>query len=372
MTFLLIVVRGLWRRPVRTGLTLAGISIGIAAVVALVGISQGFEKGWTTGMEVRGTDIVINNMGATLVPTPFPAEARDRIAGLPQVEATSSLLVQIMGVEDAAMIIVSGREWGGYEWQNLKIVSGRMPNDATEPAVVLGLAAAEMLHKKVGDPIQIETEELTVVGIVDGGALVENGSVILALPVLQAITGNEGRINNIDVRVASGTTEAEIKILCQEINRLIPEAKAVPASGHIGQSQGFRFIKAMSWGTSLLAILVGILGVMNTMLMTVFERKQEICILLAIGWKRSRIVRMILWESALLGFLGGIIGVFFGVVGVKILEKLPAIRGLLEPDLSPILLATSVAIAVLVGVMSGLYPAWRSSRLNPSAALHGA
>ena len=60
----------------------------------------------------------------------------------------------------------------------------------------------------------------------------------------------------------------------------------------------------MSWGTSLLAVLVGVLGVMNTMLMTVFERTQEICVLLAIGWKRSRIVRMILCESALLGFLG--------------------------------------------------------------------
>ena len=67
-------------------------------------------------------------------------------------------------------------------------------------------------------------------------------------------------------------------------------------------------IRAMSWGTSLLAVLVGVLGVMNTMLMTVFERTQEICVLLAIGWRRGRIVRMILWESALLGLLGGIAG----------------------------------------------------------------
>ncbi len=372
MTFFLIAVRGLLRRPVRTSLTLAGISIGIAAVVALVGISQGFEKGWTTGMEVRGTDIVVNNMGTSLTPTPFPAEARDRIAHLPHIEATSSLLVQLMGVEDAAMILVSGREWGGYEWQNLKLLSGRMPRDAAEPAVVLGRTAAEMLNKKVGDPIQIETKELSVVGIVDGGALVENGSIILALPLLQSITGNEGRINIIDIRAVSGTTEAEIKTLSQEINRLIPEARAMAAGGHMGNSQGFRFIKAMSWGTSLLAILVGILGVMNTMLMTVFERTQEICILLALGWKRSRIVGLILWESAVLGFLGGIVGVLLGVIGVKILETLPAIRGLLAPDLSFGLLATSVAIAVLVGVLSGLYPAWRSSRLSPSAALHGA
>ena len=110
---------------------------------------------------------------------------------------------------------------------------------------------------------------------------------------------------------------------------------------------------------------------MNTMLMTVFERKQEICILLAIGWRRRRIIRMILLESALLGFLGGITGVLVGAVGVKVMETLPAIHGLLEPDLSPLLMVTSVAIAMAVGVISGLYPAWRSSRLSPSQAMQG-
>jgi putative ABC transport system permease protein len=359
------------RRPVRTGLTLGGISIGIAAVVALVGISRGFEKSWATGMEARGTDIVVNNMSNSLMPTPFDAAARERIVKLPHVDATSSLLVQLMGVEDASMMIVSGREWGGYEWGNLKLVSGRLPRDAAEPAVVLGRNAAEVLKKKIGDPIQIDTRELTVVGIVDGGALVENGSVILSLPLLQDITGNQNRINIIDVRVTPSTSEAQIKALCKQIDGLIPEAKAMLAGEHIGDSQAFRFVQAMSWGTSLLAVLVGILGVMNTMLMTVFERTHEICILLALGWRRGRIVRMVLLESALLGLLGGIVGVLLGVAGVKILETAPAIRGLLEADLSPGLLVVSVGIAVLVGLLSGLYPAWRSSRLAPSAALQG-
>jgi putative ABC transport system permease protein len=127
----------------------------------------------------------------------------------------------------------------------------------------------------------------------------------------------------------------------------------------------------MSWGTSLLAILVGVLGVTNTMLMSVFERKQEIAILLALGWKRSRIVRMILWESAMLGLLGGIIGVGLGVIGVRLMQAAPAIRGLLQPDLSFNLIVMAVTIAVCVGVLSGFYPAWRSSRLTPSLALHG-
>ena len=371
MTFLAIVVRGLQRRPVRTGLTLVGISIGIAAVVALVGISRGFEASWATGMKVRGTDIVVSNMGSSLAPKPFSAAVRDHIVKLPQVVAACSIYADLTSVEDASMMVVSAREWGGFSWQNLKLISGRMPRDAQEPAVVLGQTAAEVLKKKVGDPLQLETNELTVTGIVDGGAMVENGSVILSLALFQNITGNEGRINVIDIRAASGMSEVEIKHLCEQINTAAPEARAMVAGEHLGNSQAFRFISAMSWGTSLLAVIVGVLGVMNTMLMTVFERKQEICILLAIGWKRARIIRMILWESALLGLLGGIGGVVIGAAGVKVLETLPAIHGLLEPDLSLRLMAMAVAIAVIVGVISGLYPAWRSSRLTPSLAMQG-
>ena len=371
MTFFTVITRGLMRRPVRTGLTIVGIAIGIAAVVALVGISRGFEASWQTGMKSRGTDIVVSNMGKGLTPKPFSAAVVERIAPLPRVAETCALLVDLISVEKAEMIIVSARQWGGFSWKNLKVVSGRLPNDAAERAVVLGETAAEVLEKKVGDTLQLETEELTVVGIVDGGAVVENGSVILSLPLLQEITGNQNKINIIDLRITPGTSAEELTRLCEQINSLVPEARAVNAGEHIRDSQAYRMISAMSWGTSLLAILVGVLGVMNTMLMTIFERTQEICILLAIGWKRSRIVRMVLWESALLGFLGGVGGVLIGVIGVKVLVATPAIRGLLEPELSPRLLLIAVAIAVVVGIFSGIYPAWRSSRLTPSQALHG-
>jgi putative ABC transport system permease protein len=141
------------------------------------------------------------------------------------------------------------------------------------------------------------------------------------------------------------------------------------ASEHIGESQGYRFVRAMSWGTSLLALLVGVLGVMNTMLMSVSERTQEICTLLALGWRRWRIVRMVLWESALLGLLGGAAGVCIGIVLVKALALMPALSGFVEADLAPDLLLEAAALATLVGVISGLYPAWRGSRLTPAHAL---
>jgi putative ABC transport system permease protein len=371
MTFFTVIARGLTRRPIRTGLTLLGIAIGIAAVVALVGISRGFSRSWAAGLKARGTDVVFSNMGSSLIPKPFSASVRDRIAHLPHVAATCTIFVDVTSIENAELMMVSAREWDGFDWKNLKLISGRMPHDPTEPAVVLGRTAADVLKKKVGDPIQIETRELSVVGIVDGNAWVENSSVILSLPLLQEITGNQGKINVIDIRVTPSTSAKEVELLCDQINRLVPEGRAVVASENISNSEAYRMVRAMSWSTSLLAIFVGVLGVMNTMLMNVFERTQEICVLLALGWKRGRIVRMILWESALLGSLGGVVGVLIGAVGVKVLGATPAIRGLLEPDLSTSLLVVSVAIAIGVGVISGLYPAWRSSRLTPSRALRG-
>src|SRR5580704_12664436 len=129
MTFFTVVVRGLTRRPVRTGLTLLGISVGIAAVVALVGISRGFNRSWEAGMKARGTDVVISNMGSSLIPKPFSASVRDRIAHLPRVDATCAILVDLMSVENAEMMMVSAREWDGFAWKNLKSISGRMPRD---------------------------------------------------------------------------------------------------------------------------------------------------------------------------------------------------------------------------------------------------
>src|SRR5438552_18364013 len=138
MTFFDVITRGLKRRPIRTGLTLLGISVGIAAVVALIGLSRGLVTSWTAGMKSRGTDIVVHNMRGSLTPKPFPASVRDRIAHLPGVAATCGILVDFMSIENADMMIVSAREWGGFSWENLKLVAGRMPAEQDERADVLG------------------------------------------------------------------------------------------------------------------------------------------------------------------------------------------------------------------------------------------
>lgn len=371
MSFFTVILRDLWRRPVRTGLTVLGIAIGIAAVVALVGMASGYEKSVGKELEAAGIDVVVSNMRGGIMPKAFDQSAVRSIAGVPGAADACGTLMQMLSVEDAPMMMVSGREWGGFTWQNLEVRAGRLPRDEREKAVVLGTLAAEILRKKVGDRLQVESEDLEVVGIVDGKSVVENGAVILSLPVFQSASGYEGRVNFVNVRVSPGSGPEHVAELCAKIETIFPDLRAVGSKEVVGTSQGFRVAQAMSWSTSLLALAVGILGVMNTMLMSVFERKHEIGVLLALGWRRSRIMSLILSESAAMGLLGGIAGVALGALTLWALGMTPGVKGLLEPDLGWGLAARAILIAICVGIISGLYPAWRSSRLSPSIALQG-
>ncbi|MEI7864140.1 MAG: ABC transporter permease [Chthoniobacterales bacterium] len=371
MNFLQVIFRGLWRRPVRTGLTVLAIATRIAAVVALVGMSAGYEKSVANQLDAVGIDVVVSNLQGGIMPKAFAESVRDEIASLPGVAEANATLMQMLSVEEAPMMVVYGREWDSFTWDQLRVIDGRLPRDAAENAVVLGKLAAEVLGKKTGDRIQIETGDFDVVGIVDGQSVLENGAINMALPRFQEVSGYEGRVNFINIRVPDNADQSRVEALCREIEARHPGLRAVRAGEVVGTSQGFRMARAMSWSTSLLALIVGILGVMNTMLMSVFERKHEIGILLALGWRRARIMALILCESAAMGFLGGVVGVALGAVTLAVLERTPYVRGFLEPDLGWVLAAQAVLIAVAVGIVSGLYPAWRSSRLSPSIALQG-
>jgi putative ABC transport system permease protein len=206
MTFFAVVLRGLLRRPLRTGFTLAGISIGIAAVVALVGMSRGFQKGWQLGLKARGTDIVVNNRVGGLTPKPFDASIRDRIARLPHIAATCNILVEVTSVESSDLMILSAREWGSFCWNNLELVSGRMPRDAMEEAVVLGQTAADVLKKKIGDRSRLKPRT-KVVGIVKAARSSRTDRSFCHYRLARDTPGSPNQINAIDIRVTSSTTE---------------------------------------------------------------------------------------------------------------------------------------------------------------------
>jgi putative ABC transport system permease protein len=145
--------------------------------------------------------------------------------------------------------------------------------------------------------------------------------------------------------------------------------QAVPAAERANNNQFVKMAQASAWGTSALALFIGILGIANTMVMSVFERTQEIGILRAIGWKRGKILALIELEAGTLGLGGGFLGIALGWCTLRILAALPQTASFVSASLPWPLLLEALGIAVLAGLLAGAIPAWRAGHLTPVDAL---
>lgn len=370
MSFLGLILKNLLRRRSRSALTVLGTAIGIGAVVALSSIAWGFEHTWINTYQVRQVDLVVAKKAThSGMPGSFAESVKAGIQSLPHVGAATAILSDLFSVEEATGVLIVGWESDSFLWSHLHLAQGRWPNEMPGRTVALGTLAAETLGKTIGSKVQLETEEFTVVGIFSSAALAENAAIIVKLPDLQALTASPGRINFVEIRLAPGTTEPELSALRAQLKASYRDL-TVFAPGEVPRADlGIQLAKAMSLATSVIALVVGATGVANTVLMSVFERVAEIGILLAVGWPRRRILWMILLESLLLGALGGLVGCVFGVLTVQAVQAIPFIHGKLTGEISASLLATGLLVAMLLGVLGGLYPAWLASRMAPTAAL---
>ena len=370
MSLLTIVFKNLRHRPTRSLLTIVGIAVGIAAVVALTALASGFQKSWEDSYRARGTDLIVARVTSRdPLPTPFSMKVIDTLRTIPGITAAGGVLADLMSVEDSPTFVVGGWEANSFLWQHLRVTEGRLPAREDEKVVMLGSIAAQVLKKKVGDTAQIDTDTFTVCGIYSSEALSENGGIVMPLGSLQALTTRDGMVNFVNMKIDPSLDPDAVKRLRGQIEKQLPGFQSFAASEVSQANIAVQISKGMSVATSIIAVGVGAVGVMNTVLMSVFERFHEIGVLLAIGWRRRRIVTMILLESIVLSAFGGIAGIILGVASLRILEWTPVLRGRLAPDLSLAVLGGSMAVSVVLGVLGGLYPAWVGSRMSPAAAL---
>lgn len=370
MSFLTLILRNLLRRRSRSLLTIVGIAIGIAAVVALTSLAWGFERSWSNVYRARGTDLIVTKtITRSAMPAAFAAGIADQLRAVPKVREVAGVLTEIFSVEDSPSMVVMGWEPGTSLWEHLGLERGRMPIPTAKNELLLGSLAAEILAKRVGDRVQIETAEFVVVGIISSSALMESGAAIMPLPAMQALTERQGMVNFLDLRMTPDATPAELDQLRATIKSRFQGLTAFDPGAVAQSTAAIQIAKAMSLATSLIALVVGAVGVMNTILMSVFERFREFGVLLAIGWRRARILRMILFESLALSLVGGAAGCVLGIAAVRALQWNPWIRGKLMGEVSPALLGAAMLIALALGALGGLYPAWMGSRMSPVDAL---
>jgi putative ABC transport system permease protein len=368
MYFFEIVLKNLLRRKVRSILTVVGITVGIEAVVALVAISNGFVTNWTRMYESRGTDITVAKAGAIDIFTSIVDEKwLEDLKQLPGVSVVEGTIAEALSIEDKPAILVFGFKAGGYLVSRLNTIEGRAVSaDTAGTEVMLGKIAAKTFKKKVGDEIEIEKELFKISGVYESGNIFEDGAVVMDLRKLQFLTNRKNQVTVFNIKLENIETA---KATCKAIETMFPILDAMENKELTQTNQGVQMAKAMSWGTSLIALLVGAIGTMNTMLMSVFERTKELGILKAIGWRRKKILQLIMSESMCLSLTGGFLGIVFGVLTVKILTRIPMLQGFIYGDLTALLYVEAMGIALMLGLCGGLYPAIRASKLSPMEAL---
>jgi putative ABC transport system permease protein len=224
VTFLTIVIRSLVRRPVRTGLTLVGIAIGIGTLEAQDSKEQGPKLFISLGF-----DLVLCDLGKDINPKAFDASVAAKIASMAGIKETNAVLARMMSIEEVPIVMVSGAQWGGFTWPRLKVVKGRLPNHADEPAVVLGKLAAAELKKDVGETVLIEDTELKVVGIAEAKSVQDDGSLFVSLAVLQELFGEKAQINLVQLRLTDGISAPQKDALIGKLKEMLPNGTVITA-----------------------------------------------------------------------------------------------------------------------------------------------
>ncbi len=372
MNLLRFALDNITRRPARTALTVSAISLGIAAVVALTAIAWGFEASWQKANEARGTDLIVTRIASeNTMPSPFLADqVAPKLAALPHVKEVVGLLSEMLTVSnEAPPVFVFGWQHGSYLWEHLKLRDGNWIASNEEASVVIGSLAAEMLHKKTGDTLEIEGMPFRVAGVFESSAMVENGAVVMTLAQMQQVTDKPGKVNILNIKLDGQPGESDVESLKQQVRATLPGFVAITSGELVQQNAVVRISKAMSNATILIAGLVGALVVFNTMLMSINERTREIGILLALGWQRRTVVKLIIGESVMLTLMGGALGILLGVAATWGLEHVELMRGKIEAVFSVPFLFAVLGLSVLLGIGGGLYPATKAARLLPSHAL---
>jgi putative ABC transport system permease protein len=380
MWFFTLVARNVGQRKIRSALTCLGMAVAVCAVVTMIGVSDVFESAVSQMLETRDVDLVISRAGAAQkVASSLDADLLPRIAELPGVRRVEGMLVDVVSFEDANLVAVYVLGWnpGGFMFENLTMKSGRTVSPDDGRAVVLGTVLAEGLGKKVGDMVEIEFEEFEVVGIHESFNMFENSTAVVAIEQLQQAMDRRGQVTGFMVLAEEATDkEAKVAGLQETIENLTDDEgkklglSAMPTQDHVKNTLELRVVKGMAASTTVIALFIGVIGMLNTMMISVFERVREIGALRALGWPKSLVVWMILLETFLLATGGALLGMLGSFGLTQLLSAFPAASALIiPPNVSIELMGKALLLAIVAGMLGAIYPAYVAARLLPTEAV---
>lgn len=373
-------IKNPFRNRTRATLAIIGIAIGIATIVALGMVTGGLQSSTQSTLKAGSAEITVTKIGSgnfgssggvldeSLVTDLKNTNGVKDTAGILRVNSNVSTSSGGSGFDSMGGFLVNGIDSSKLALVGIDSVNGTIFTNGSSNEIIIGKTIAQNLNKTVGSTIDIYGTEFEVTGIFESGNFIYDIGAFTSLSTLQNLTNNTGKVSYIQVKVNDNANASQVsKTIQDERPNDLSATTAVDQANRINQSLGM--IDTASWAISLLAIVIGGVGVINTMIMSVFERTREIGVLKAVGWKDRRILGMILGESIILTLVAAVVGIILGIVAVEIIFKLFITSQSFEAVLTMDTLLKAFAVALLVGIVGGLYPAYRASRLAPTEAL---
>jgi putative ABC transport system permease protein len=352
-----LVRKNLFRRPARTLLTAAGVALGVALIVALLSITQGVHRTAGDLIHIGRADFgVFQSDVSDLTRSYLPDDLETQLHGVRGVDRTARVKLYV-----ARQGLVFGFDPGEFAMRRFVIVSGRRPRTGVEALVGDGS------DRKPGSRVAVDDRSYPVVGVFHSGDRFVDNGVVLPLPTVQALARRPHEVTTIGVTVALGWRPREV---AAAIERRFGGVTAVTEPGQaVKVDTSSRLIVSTGWIVSLLALIVGGIGVTNTMAMSVFERISEIGLLRAVGWRTARIAALIVSEAIGISLLAAAVGLALGVAASEAFVRHSALSSLVRPHYGASVWAWGLAFALGVGLVGAIYPTLRAIRLTPIAAL---
>lgn len=366
MRFSALIFKNLFRRKTRSSLAILGISIGIATIIALGAVMSGMTSGMEAMLRTGKADFSVVEKGVSDLQFSRISENRtNEIEALDGVEKAAGVFMTVYSIGDYPYVLTWGVNKEDLPMLGVNIVNGS--SFSKEYELIIGQTTSKELNKKVGDEVILKDKRFNITGILETGTIYLDKGIALSLKKLQEMEKQGGYVTIIFAELEVG---ANIEEICQQIEERFPNLVTIKSASELSKvDKGLEVMDAVNWAVSFLAILIGGIGVTNTMMMSIYERTREIGVLRALGWRRKRILTMVLGESMLLCLFSVLIGSLLGIFGTKLLMLYPMIRGILEPMYTMDVFIRAFIVAFAVGLVGGFYPAYRASKLSPSEAM---
>jgi putative ABC transport system permease protein len=397
MYFFTFILKNLLKRPTRTALTVLGLSVAVGSMIALLGISDSFRSSMQDTFEKRGVHLIGIQPGLVIqTDSKIPEAVVDQIRAMKDVASVDAALIGFPNVERATTgttvtgVLVQGWLPDNFGYDDLRIVQGRKltAGDSGQRKCMIGLTLAENGRLgqgdkgavRIGDAVLIGRERFEIVGVFESFNVHENSAIVTPLQDAQEVfpdSGKEKVVTGFSVRVrqTSADIDADVERVRQAILDL-KDAKGKPykvdaqrPKDYLSDAFHLKIAKSMAWVVSLIALLIGVISMLNTMAMSVLERTQEIGILRAVGWPRRRVVFMVLGEAVVLGLAAAAVGAVLAVATTYLLTLSPRASAFIEGGIAPWVIFQGFGVTILIALIGGAFPALRASRLLPTEAI---